>query len=287
LNIYLYYRTYWGKDSLSGWTGRNVIAKNKMEMVKTCLKSLQLSEQNIHTTACVDFSTDKYTKYLNTNFDEIFHSSIGFDVNDHKGKWPVFGGMGGLIKVLELIESKNHKDDDIILILEDDYLFDHNGFNEWIKACGNFNGFVSPFDHPDRYIRNDDLIFNKTEIHIFNNLHWRNAESTTSTIGGQYRYFKKTYFLRKLPRLHLWFFWPSRLIGKQLPSIDRVFYRRCYLWLRIKLYTPIPGLAVHLSKFIAPEDNIKKTKCTSIPDTQLSPGIDWKKRYKNLLEDIL
>ena len=55
MNTFLYFRTYWGKDSISGWTGKNIIAKNKMEMVKTCLKSLQLSEQDIHTTACVDW----------------------------------------------------------------------------------------------------------------------------------------------------------------------------------------------------------------------------------------
>ena len=287
MNTYLYFRTYWGKESFSGWSGRNVLAKNKMEMVETCIKSLQLPEQNLYACACVDFSTVEYTKFLNENFDEVFHTSEGFDVNDHEGKWPIFGGMGGLFEVIKFIKSKNHKDDAIILILEDDYLFDIGGLNKWIAACTHFNGFVSPFDHPDRYIRNDDLVFNKTEIYVFNDLHWRNAESTTSVVGGQYRYYKKTYFLRMLPRFHVWFFWPSRLIGKELPSIDRVFYRRCYLWLRIKLFTPIPGLAVHLSKFIAPEDNIKKTKDVFIPDTQLSPGIDWKKRYKNLLEDIL
>jgi len=284
MNTYLYFRTYWGKDSKTGWSGRNILANSKIEMVETCIKSLELGQQDVHTCACVDFSTDEYTNFLSEKFDEVFHTSEGFDVNDHKGKWPVFGGMGGLMEVLKFIESKNHKDDDIVLILEDDYLFTEEGFKNWIKACRNFDGFVSPFDHPDRYIRNDDLAFNKTEIYICHDLHWRNVEATTSVVGGQYRYFKKTFFLRKIPRFHIWFFWPSRLIGSELPGIDRVFYRRCYFWLRIKLFTPIPGLAVHLCKFIPPENNRKKAKAI-FPDTQLSPGVDWKKRFKNLLEN--
>ena len=283
MNTFLYFRTYWGKDSISGWTGKNIIATNKMEMVKTCLKSLQLSEQNIHTTACVDFSTDEYTNFLTEKFDEVFHTSQGFDVDDHEGKWPVFGGRGGLIEVLNFIESKKHDDGDIVLILEDDYLFETDGLAKWIDACKYFNGFVSPFDHPDRYIRIDDSAFRKTEIYLCNETHWRNAESTTSVVGGKYRYFRKTHFLRKTPRVWIWFFWPSRLFGLDIPSIDRVFYRRCYLWLRIKLFTPIPGLVVHLSKFVPAENKIYKVN-TTLPDTQLSPGVDWKKRYNDLLK---
>ncbi len=35
MNVFLYYRTYWGKNNPSGWLGKNVLAKSKMEMVKT------------------------------------------------------------------------------------------------------------------------------------------------------------------------------------------------------------------------------------------------------------
>lgn len=281
MSVYLYYRTYWGDNSISGWTGKNILAKSKMEMVKKCINSLELAHNQIHTCACVDQSNSNYTSFLEKHFDEVFHFSKGYDVNDHKGRWPI-NPDGGLIEVIKLIKSKNHKDDDIILILEDDYLFDLNGMKKWINACKYFNGFVSPFDHPDRYIRNDDLAFNKTEIYLLDEMHWRNIESTTSVVGGRYHYFKKTHKLRKIPRFHIWFFWPSRLIGRELPSIDRVFYRRCYFLFRIKLYSPMPGLAVHLSKFIPPKRGIKKSN-SPFPKTQLSPGIDWEKRYKSLL----
>jgi hypothetical protein len=284
MKVYLYLRTYWGDRSSTGMSGRNVLAKNKMELVETCIKSLELNDiDNIHTCACVDNSTDEYTGFLESKFDDVFHTSEGFDVNDHRGKWPVFGGMGNLCRVSEYISSKKHNDSDIVLLLEDDYLFRDGGFKNWIQACNKIDGFVSPFDHPDRYYRNDD-VFRKTEIILACNMHYRTIESTTSVVGGKSIYFNRTAFLRKIPRLHIWFFWPERLFGKELPSIDRVFYRRAYFWLRIKLYSPIPGLATHMSQFIPPENKSVLKKGVTLPETQLSPGVNWNKRFKSLTQ---
>jgi len=285
MNVYLYLRTYWGDPSGTGMSGRNILASDKIGLVSTCIKSMGLGQiDNLYTCACVDNSTDAYTLFLESHFNEVFHTSEGFDVNDHIGKWPVFGGMGNLIKVIDFIASKKHKDNDVILLLEDDYLFSEGGLERWINACVNINGFVSPFDHPDRYYRNDDLFFKRTEIIVDQGIHFRNAESTTSVVGGRYQYFRKTQFLRKLPRFHVWFFWPGRLLGNELPSIDRVFYRRAYLFRRVKLFTPIPGFATHLSRFIPPENNSVLKRGVKLPDTQLSPGVDWEKRYSVLSE---
>ena len=283
MGVHLYFRTYWGSSSSSGMSGRNILAKNKMDLVSTCIKSLELETvENIHTCACVDNSTPEYNLFLESQFDEVFHTSEGFDVNDHKGKWPLFGGMGNLIKVLNFISTKNHDDNDVVLILEDDYLFQKDGFKNWVNACKKIEGFVSPFDHPDRYYRNDDLFFKKTEVFVFNNWHFRNAESTTSVVGGKYLYFKKTAYLRKIPRFHIWFFWPGRIFGKELHSIDRVFYRRANFFSRVKLFSPIPGFATHLSRFIQPEKSNVIKKGVSLPETQLSPAVDWVNRFNEL-----
>jgi hypothetical protein len=283
MNVYLYFRTYWGNSSSSGLSGRNILAKDKWDLVGTCIKSLELETvENLHTCACVDNSTSEYTSFLESQFDEVFHTYEGLDVNDHLGKLPVFGGFGNLIEVLNFISTKNHKDDDIILILEDDYLFQKNGLRNWINSCKVIDGFVSPFDHPDRYYRNDDLFFRKTDLLVFCNWHFRNVESTTSVVGGKYKYFKKTAYLRKIPRFHIWFFWPGRLLGKELHSIDRVFYRRAYFFLRVKLFSPIPGFATHLSRFIKPEKSNVIKKGASLPDTQLSPAVDWVNRFVEL-----
>ena len=284
MNIFLYFRTYWGNPESSGMSGRNILAKSKLELVSTTIKSLELNTiHNIHTCACVDLSTPNYTKFLESKFDEIFHTKEGFDVNDHKGCLPVFGGMGNSIKVFNYIKSKNHKDDDVVLLLEDDYLFNSNGFKSWIESCAELDGFVSPFDHPDRYLRRDDMFFKKSEIIISNNHHFKMCESSTGVIGARYKYFRKTHFLRKIPRFHIWFFWPGRIFGNELPSIDRVFYRRAYFFCRVKLFSPIPGFAVHLSKFIRPEnESVFRKSIEKLPETQLSAGVDWISRYKNL-----
>ena len=264
-------------------SGRNVLAKDKMELVTTCIKSLELERaEDIHTCACVDNATPEYAHFLESTFDEVFHTSEGFDVNDHVGRWPVFGAMGNLAKVHEFISSKGHKDDDVVLILEDDYLFRAGGLKDWINACLKLEGFVSPFDHPDRYVRDDDMFWRKTAIYVVDDVHFRTVESSTSVVGGRHRYFKKSAFLRNIPRFHVWFFWPGRLFGKELPSIDRVFYRRAFYLLRIRLFSPIPGMAAHVSRFIPPENQKVLKKGAVLPATHLSPGVDWKKRFFDL-----
>lgn len=285
MGVYLYYRTYWGKESGSGWLGRNILAKDKYELVDVCMTSTAFDNEDITSYACVDNSIPEYTKFLQPRFSELIHSSEGFDVADFRNKLPVFGGLGGLAKTYRLMENNNHNDDDVVLVLEDDYLFASGGFHEWIEACRHFDGFVSPFDHPDRYIRNDDLFATRPEMFIHNNRHWRKSESTTSVLGARYKYFRKTHFIRKIPRFHIWFFWPSRLIGGELPSIDRVFYRRAHYLLGIDVFTPIPGLATHVSRGVAPRKRYLRRGCSALA-TQLSPGVDWEKRYREVLETL-
>ncbi len=283
MNTYLYFRTYWGKNPDDEVLKKNILAKSKMELVRTCINSLELGLQsNLYTYACVDNSCEEYTEFLKSVFDEVFHTSEGFDVNDHRGKWPVFGGMGNFNKVHDFILANRHDDGDVVLILEDDYLFTAGGFTCWINSCRGLDGFVTPFDHPNRYIRNDDLFFGKSEICIVENKHFRPIESNTGVVGGRYCFFKKTAFLRKIPRFHIWFFWYGRIFGRELPSIDRVFFRRAYLLLGIKLFSPIPGLAAHLSRFLPPKDLSVLKSGVELPETQLSPGVDWHERYIQL-----
>ena len=188
----------------------------------------------------------------------------GVDINDSKNKLPLFGSSGSYFKLREFMHKNNHKDDDIILNMEDDYLFVPGGFEKWIKDRKHFEGFVSPMDHPDRYRRKDDLFAKKTSIEVFNKHHWRKIESTTGTVGAKYKYFKRTYFLSKIPRAYLYSFWLGRIFGRELASMDRVFYRRIHYFLGINLYAPMPGIAVHLS------------------EGHLDSVINWEKRFAGL-----
>jgi hypothetical protein len=282
MNVFLYYRTYWGLNSKTGWLGKNVLANSKMEMVKACYKSMEFdkidSTINLYKIACVDNSCEEYSKYLEQYFDEVFHTNEGLDVTDTKNGWiPLWGMKGALIKLHSFIKSKNHKPDDIILIIEDDYLFAENGFIKWINACCHFNGFVTPYDHSFNYYRND-MFLKLNSIEIFNNMHWRESTCNTSVVGGKYQYFKKTNFFRKIPRLVFGPFYIDRFLGRELPSIDVLFYRRIRLFLGVKLFSPIPGLSQHLSKW--PNIDLKHMKNkVDLPPNELSAGVKWEERY--------
>ena len=285
MKVFLYYRTYWGEDSRTGWSGRNVLAKSKMEMVKTCISSMEFdrldSSISLHKIACVDNSTPDYTQYLERHFDEVVHTSEGLDISDTINGWiPLWGMKGGFVEVLKLIESRKHLQDDIVLIIEDDDLFRENGLMDWIIACSHFQGFVTPYDHPYNYYRND--MFCKIKgIDIFNNIHWRESTCNTGVVGGKHQFFKKTRILRKIPRLVFGPIYPDRFLGKELASLDVNFCRRLRKFTGIKLYSPMPGLAQHLSKWPSfPRKHMKTGYET--PSNEFSPGVNWEIRYKNV-----
>ena len=284
MNVFLYYRTYWGTDSNTGWLGRNVLAESKMEMVRTCISSMEFERLapkiRLRKIACVDNSAPEYTRHLESHFDEVFHTNEGLDISDTVNGWiPLWGMKGGLVKVLNLIKSRSHHPDDIILIVEDDYLFIENGLQLWISACEHFDGFVTPYDHPYNYFRND--MFQKIKgIDIFSGKYWRETTCTTSVIGGKSKLFDRTRFFRKIPRFVFGPFFMDRLFGKELPSLDIIFYRRIRKLLGLKSYNPMPGLAQHLSKWPDVEKKYMKTGCET-PLTEFSPGVDWTKRYKS------
>ena len=284
--VFLYYRTYWGQGTTMQWSGKNILARNKEELINVCMKSADLPRHDIHSYACVDRSTPQFSAWLRERFSEVFETNEGSDGNDFADGLPVYGGRGSSYKMFEFMEANRHRDDDIILVLEDDYLFVSGGFDEWVNACAHFDGFVSPFDHPDRYIRNDDSGGGATKVDVYNRRHWRTAESTTCTSGARYKFFRKTFFIRRLPRVHVSSLWPGRFIGRELPSIDRVFYRRIK-WLHgIRLFTPIPGIASHLAKYAPPRRSRYLKPGCPIPSTQLSPGVDWEKRYAEVLRTV-
>ncbi len=258
MEAYLYFRTY------PGFSENNLFAQSKQELIDVCYKSIKQYLNHVHVCAVINNSTPEYTELIRGKFPAIHHVSAPCDRNDFWNNKMVFGGVGSFFKTYEYIFENKHEDDDVIMILEDDYLFVEDGFRQWVDGIRYFDGFISPYDPPDRYRRNDDAYAKKTLLWLHNNRHWRKIESTTSTIGGKFKYFKKAFFVAKIPRLYIRRFHPGYFFGKEFASIDRVFYRRCHYWLRINLFSPIPAIATHLSK------------------GQLSPGVDWEKRFKEL-----
>ena len=85
----------------------------------------------------------------------------------------------------------NLKEDDIVYIVEDDYLH----LPGWVTVVKNLYelypniNYFSLYDHPDKYSQR--YIGLQSQILISNYTHWRTIPSTCGTFGGQVKFFKE------------------------------------------------------------------------------------------------
>lgn len=131
-----------------------------------------------------------------------------------------------------------------IYFVEDDYIHKLDSIDKIAKAVRTL-GLVGGYDHPDRYIRNDDIYY---ELKIIfdndSNIHWRTSESTCCTWAAS----SDVYNLIKD-------------IVRQYGIWDRELFRDLHRR-GIPLWTSVPGLTTQVDK------------C-------MSPGVDWKSRSYN------
>jgi len=114
-----------------------------------------------------------------------------------------------------------------IYFAEDDYLYRPEAFLE-ISALAEAPVFWTHYDHPDRYIRSDNRDNNSPRVFVWDNWHWRTAESTCMTFGGPKHLFVET---QDILREH-----GCTGRGMWYPIIDAGY----------ELWSPIPSLATHL-----------------------------------------
>jgi hypothetical protein len=124
---------------------------------------------------------------------------------------------------LRSIDIAKESNDDV-LFQECDYLYKEGAGKEMLEAVKNF-GFISPYDHPDKYPSDG------VKIRLFNGRHWRNAPSTTMTYMATKENIKNH----------------SDLLSKH-------GYLDHQMWVELthktgkELWTPIPALATHMVK---------------------------------------
>jgi hypothetical protein len=128
--------------------------------------------------------------------------------------------------------------------IEDDYLHLPEAITKMAAALPKF-GILTGYDHPDRYTRNDDIIYHKQiAFDPVSNHHWRTTESSCCTYAVVEEYRK---IIDPIARRYL--------------LNDREFFRDLHRR-NIKLWNPIPALTTQLDPF-------------------MSPGIDWQKVNSN------
>jgi hypothetical protein len=114
-----------------------------------------------------------------------------FDTEDKVIEFIGGSDAASFLFCLETIESSNPQDEDIIYIIEDDYLHISGWKNIMKEAFGTFNvDYVTLYDHPDKYFLQmyEDL---QSKILHTNSTHWRTTPSTCNTYAGKWKTFKK------------------------------------------------------------------------------------------------
>lgn len=176
----------------------------------------------------------KYTAVYDNargDIDSHFLSSVpGIRIVQHKGGCDATS----FLNLLDTIIADNIPDDDIVYILEDDYV--HRG--DWIRALVEgvtVAHYVTLYDHPDKYDRSmyPDL---KSQIVVTSGFHWRTTPSTTNTYAC---------YMRTL-RVHM-------PIHKRYCELFRKFTndhaKFVHLWNQgASLVSCMPGLATHVEE---------------------------------------
>jgi len=129
--------------------------------------------------------------------------------------------------MLETIDEISENNDDLIYILENDYLHDPNWIEEVFDVYSSDTCFdyLSLYDHPDRYKIPKN--YTNSCLYVSNKRHWITAPSTCGTF-----ILKKSVFNRD----YQWLFSTKN---------DHQMFKRLTGKLKRKLITPIPGLSVH------------------------------------------
>jgi hypothetical protein len=113
--------------------------------------------------------------------------------------------------------------------VEDDYLHFPDAIPKILAGATRF-GLVTGYDHPDRYLRNDDICLGKETIAWDQSTmsHWRTVESTTCTFAA-----REDVLELILPIL------------KAYLVYDRALFRKLYE-AGLRLWSPLPGISTHL-----------------------------------------
>ena len=92
---------------------------------------------------------------------------------------------------LETIKNSNPHDEDIIYIIEDDYLHISGWETILSEAFETFNvDYVTLYDHPDKYFLQMYEELQSKVLHTQSS-HWRTTPSTCNTYSGKWKTFKK------------------------------------------------------------------------------------------------
>jgi hypothetical protein len=113
--------------------------------------------------------------------------------NKNVTKVSMFGGSDSksLLNMFNYISEQNYTDDDIIYLVEDDYLHKPGWMDVMLEGFDYIGAdYYTLYDHPDKYYlpMYENL---QSKLIITKSVHWRTTPSTCNTYAAKWKTFKK------------------------------------------------------------------------------------------------
>jgi hypothetical protein len=198
------------------------------------------------------------------------------------GHLEYLGGVGNsrsyLAAVARLTES-GLDDESLVYLCEDDYLYLPDALATLVAAGRDLDpgGYLTLYDHPDRYRRDDDLAIPGAGMAVLGGHHWRQVESTNMTFGTHVGTLRRDHRLHHLVAAHTSY--PhDRELWRTLQGLG---IRRPVRWLRGErpLFGAIPSLATHMeAEQLAPAVQWEKVAAASLEwaeSQEMAEAHDW------------
>lgn len=210
-----------------------IFQEDKFRLNKLCLKSFVEAFKTVKPT--MHFIAD----FCGKEYEEMIKEIVPFEM---KMEFTDLGINGTCLRQYELAKEST---DETILFQECDYIYRPDTGKQMEEAIKHF-GLISPYDHPDFYLR-WDIHEHKSRIELFSNLHYRTAARNTMTFGMSREGFVQNYEILKAH---------GYLDGPVWKDMRDNFY---------PLWTPIPSFATHMAK------------------DYLAPSVDWESIWETLI----
>lgn len=230
----VFYRLYPGNEK--GNAERPFFPDDKLALAYVCLMSFVQSCASTMESPRLTFLLDGCPEPWQ---DMVRHLSSLWDFEDVRVL--TLDAIGNAPSFRFQLDLALESQEDVIYFAEDDYLYRREAIREMYRFARQSDQFWTPYDHPDRYTRDDDRNGRATQIGVVGEWkkladgtwqhkgwHWRRVESACMTFGGQKRLLEENEkLLRDLACMgrHLWY-----------PLLDRGY----------ELWSPIPALATHV-----------------------------------------
>lgn len=229
---------------------------DKITLIEKCVKSLVQSANNYDGKIKIIWFDDHSSQEMIDRVFKVFSKSrheVEFHPLEQRG-WNASG--------LAQFDAGRSSNADLVYFVEDDYLHYPSAIEEMVQAYRNFKRnlgtevAIHPYDDPDNYL---PLFIDECRIVLGKYRHWRTNKYSTFTFMCNpdiVRKFWSRFYTVATEYMTEW--------GEKNEIQEGTTINHIWRW-EVKLFTPIPSLALHMGY-----------------ERQLDPFIDWEKLWDSV-----